>query len=457
MSEIKLTKKTKLGYSFGYLGVVISTWTFSTYIYFFYASIVGLDPIWIGLAMGILGIWDMFNDVLMGHISDHTRTRWGRRRPYLIFGTVPLVVSFIFLWWNPFKETLAIFLYFLFIIIAFEWMFTVVSLSYRALYPELSTDIGERLEIASYLEFFDILALILGYVFSLIIVGIFREMGYTASMSWFLMAIVLGIVIAISIFTSAFVTKEQEIFSKEQALHLIPALKETLKNHAFRIVVFAWFCINIAYYIASATAIFFTTYILNMNELESAFSLLFIFITAIPSLLLWYKASQKIGTVKATMFTMFLFGLSFILLLFVFNQIMFVVAMITLGVGLAGVILLPQTLYADVIDEDEITTGVRREGMYQGIQAFIVKGSVSLSYIIMSIVFVLSGFTAGNPVQPPSALLGIRLLIGLIPSFVMFIGILIYRHYPLKGERLKEVKEKVLELHEEKRKSFELK
>jgi GPH family glycoside/pentoside/hexuronide:cation symporter len=452
-----LSKKTKIAYSFGYLGTVLATWTFSTYIFFFYASVIGLDPIWIGIALGILGIWDMFNDPIMGHISDKTNTRWGRRRPYMIFGTIPLAISFILLWWNPFEDWFMIFIYFLIIMLIFEWLYTMVQLSYRALYPEMTIDINERLEIAGYLEFFDIIALILGYVLSLIIVAIFRGAGYSPAMAWLLMATILGVIMVISILTATAVTKEKEIFYKEQALGLIEALKFTWKNKAFRVVAVAWLCISIAYVIGSATAIFFTIYILEMSELETAISLLFIFLTGIPCLLLWYKLSQKIGTVRATMMAMTLFGISFFILLFVVNLIMFMIAIAILGIGFAGVILLPQTLYADVIDEDEIITGVRREGIYSGIQAFIAKASVSVSYITMAIVLQLSNFQSGAATQPESALLGIRLLISLIPAGVMLIGILIYTQYPLKGERLKKVKEEVIELHDKKKKALEQK
>lgn len=455
IKEPTLSKKTKIGFSFGYLGMVLATWTFSTYIFFFYASVIGLDPLWIGLALGILGIWDMFNDPLMGHVSDKTKTRWGRRRPFIIFGTVPMVITFILLWWNPFTDVLMIFLYFLLMMLIFEWMYTLVSLAYSSLFPELTSNTDERLEIAGYLEFFDIIALILGYVLSLVIVGIFIGMGYSPVMAWPMMATILGIVIAISALTAAFVTKEREIFYKAEALPFLKALKYTWKNKAFRVVALAWLCISIAYVIASATAIFFAIYILNLSELETAMSLLFMFLTAIPCLYLWFKLSKKFGAVRATMMAMFLFGISFAFLLFVVNYVMFIIAIAILGVGFAGVILLPQTLYADVIDEDETITGVRREGMYQGIRTFIAKGSVSLSYVTMGIVLSLTGFQAGAATQPESALLGIRLLIGLIPAVVMFIGILIYINYPLKGDRLKKVKEEVIRMHEQKQKDLE--
>ena len=134
---------------------------------------------------------------------------------------------------------------------------------------------------------------------------------------------------------------------------------------------------------------------------------------------------------------------------------MFVIAIAIIGIGIAGVILLPQTLYADVIDEDETITGVRREGMFSGIRAFIVKASVSLSYVTMAIVLQISGFQSGATTQTETALMGIRVLISIIPAAFLFIGIVIYTQYPLKGDRLRKVKEEVLRMHEEKKKAFE--
>jgi Na+/melibiose symporter-like transporter len=274
-------------------------------------------------------------------------------------------------------------------------------------------------------------------------------------MAWLMMSVILGIFMAMSVFIATASTKEQEIFYKAEPLPFFKALKITWKNKAFRVVVLAWLCISIAYVIISATAIFFTIYILRMSELETALSLLSIFLTAIPCLLLWYKLSQKWGTVKSTMAAMFIFGFSLFLLFFVINLIMFIVAIAIIGIGIAGVILLPQTLYADVIDEDETITGIRREGMFSGIRAFIVKASVSLSYVTMAIVLQISGFQSGAATQTESALLGIRVLISVIPAAFLFIGILIYTQYPLKGDRLRKVKEEVLRMHEEKKRAFE--
>jgi GPH family glycoside/pentoside/hexuronide:cation symporter len=280
-------------------------------------------------------------------------------------------------------------------------------------------------------------------------------MGYTPDIAWPMMATILGIVIAISAFTAVAVTKEREIFYKPAALPFLKALKYTWKNKAFRVVALAWLCISIAYVTAAAAAIFFSTYVLNLNELETAIILLFTFLTAIPCLYLWFRLSKKFGPVRATMMAMTLFGISFVIFLFVVNMFMFIIGIAIFGIGLAGVILLPQTLYADVIDEDETITGVRREGMYQGIRAFIAKGSVSISYVTMGIILSITGFQSGASTQSDSALLGIRLLMGLIPALVMLLALLIYLNYPLKGERLEKVKEEVVRMHQQKQKDLD--
>ncbi|GAH06774.1 unnamed protein product, partial [marine sediment metagenome] len=223
----------------------------------------------------------------------------------------------------------------------------------------------------------------MGYVLSLFIVGIFIGLGYSPVIAWQMMAIILGFVIALSALTAAAMTKEREIFSRAKALPFLEALKYTWKNKTFRVITLAWLCISIANVMASATAIFFGIYILKLTVLETAMTFFFIFLTAIPCMFLWIKISKKLGAVKTTMIAMFLFGLSFTIMLFVVNLFMFMIAISILGIGFSGISLLPQTLFADVIDEDETITGVRREGMYQGIRTFIAKGSVSLCYVTM--------------------------------------------------------------------------
>jgi GPH family glycoside/pentoside/hexuronide:cation symporter len=127
------------------------------------------------------------------------------------------------------------------------------------------------------------------------------------------------------------------------------------------------------------------------------------------------------------------------------------------GIGLAGPMLIPTMMLADVCDEDELKTDVRREGMYTGISGFIVKLSTSVSGLIVTGVLAFSGYISKttlnpNPVQPASALLGIRVLMGLITLVPLVLGLLVLSRYPLVGGALTKLKKDMEVLHKEKAK-----
>lgn len=108
--------------------------------------------------------------------------------------------------------------------------------------------------------------------------------------------------------------------------------------------------------------------------------------------------------------------------------------------GLAGLLVLLDVLIADVVDEDEIKTGVRREGMYFGVNGFMIRLGISLNAIVMGNVLNAFGYDPNLEVQPASALTGMKLLMTLVPILAMAVAILVFRHYPLEGERLEEIK-----------------
>ncbi|MGV9197467.1 MAG: MFS transporter, partial [Promethearchaeia archaeon] len=127
------------------------------------------------------------------------------------------------------------------------------------------------------------------------------------------------------------------------------------------------------------------------------------------------------------------------------------------GIGLSGPLVLTNVLFAQVADEDEIESGVRREASFFGVNAMITKPAQSLALWLSPLLLELSGFLTppkGSTDiildQPASALFTIKMVIGLIPGIVMLIGVLILVFYPLKDEYLEEVQEKVSEMHEEK-------
>ena len=118
-----------------------------------------------------------------------------------------------------------------------------------------------------------------------------------------------------------------------------------------------------------------------------------------------------------------------------------------LSFGLAGIMVLLDIFIADVTDEDEVKTGLRREGMYFGVNGFMIRLGISLNAVILGNVLVKTGYDANLAVQPDSALLGLRFLMSFVPIVAVVLAILVLRGYPLDGGRLTEIKSKLADMH----------
>jgi GPH family glycoside/pentoside/hexuronide:cation symporter len=127
-----------------------------------------------------------------------------------------------------------------------------------------------------------------------------------------------------------------------------------------------------------------------------------------------------------------------------------VISTALIGVGLAGLMVLLDVMLSDVIDEDELKTGARREGMYFGINGLLVRLAISFQAVIMGFVLDTSGYDADLPVasQPAGAIAGIKVLLVVIPIVSVLIAMLIFSRYPLNSEKLREVKQRLKEKHE---------
>lgn len=430
--------KTKIFYSSGSFATTLAYQTFTTFIVFYYVDTLKLDAALVGLGWALYGLWNAVNDPLAGYLSDRTRTRWGRRIPYILFGALPLAISFVFLWTPPFRvaanQSLELFVYFLLMVFCFDTLWTLVALNYTALFPEMFGSAAERAQVSAWRQIFNV-------------AGVFCAMGlspliYTA-WGWSFLGVLYAVLTAGVLLLTTKFCRERPESSQEEPLNLINGLRATLMNRAFLAFIGTLIFIWLAFQMLQSMIPFFAKYVLNVPEqepLKVSVLLALPLVVVLPALWLWRYVAMRWGAARALSYALIAFALALPPLFFVRDFLEATLVMGLLGVGLGGLWLLPDLLIADIIDEDELQTGVRREGLYFGMNGLLIRLAFTLQGLIFSAVFSISGYEPW----------GLRFLIAGVPILALGLGWVSLRCYTLRGERLQSVKEQLEKLHAQK-------
>lgn len=419
------------------------------YAYYFLYLGIPLSPLGIGLVLLVYGIWDAVNEPLIGYISDLTRSRWGRRKPFIAIGLVPLVICSYLIYTPPVNDPIICTIYLIVILVLYETFITMVITLWFALYPELTLDQNERLAISRFKEIFGVIGLILGLAIAPLIASSFNDpmLGFS------LMGLMLGIITAVCMLPTLLFIKERKEYQtiKENKIGFLKSMKISLKSRSFVCFILVQFFLQLSYSIVLSGLPLFFEGVLGMGSSEWAIQMLLIFCVVIPGLYVWIKIAEKKGTRYALFISMLCFCLTFPLVFLVYSPTTMLIVLLIAGFGLGGLMLFPTVLLSDVIDEDHTKTNERREGIFNGVSGVIVKSSNAISWLILGIVLTIFQINREN--INPSALtplgeLGLRILIGVIPIFFIVLGMLFLYLYPLTGARLEEVKNQVKELNE---------
>jgi len=437
----------KVAYGVGNLGQALFFNSVQTFLIFFYTDVVRLDPRLVGLAFAIsYGVWNAINDPLVGVISDRTRTRWGRRIPYIAIGTPLTFLLFVLVWSPPLgghaltnPSNMGIFLYFAVVIALFDLVYTVVSVTYTALFPEAFEDLQERTEVSMYRQVAAMIGTALGVAIMPVIVaslaGRFGDLG-----GWRGAGVILGLVGSAAFAFSLLGSHERKESSAEQPLPLAAAFRETFTNRSF--LTFAGANLMICYIWSwlSAMAPFFIKYVLGAPGEQVSLVLAGMFITSMAFYPLWRKVALRLGAKGTLSAAVTLFVTFLLLVLVVRNLVQAFVMMLLVGAANSGITLVRDIVLSDVIDEDELRTGQRREGSYFGVNAFVERLVMVLIGGSSSLVLAMSGYSSQLATQPPSVALGIRLGMGLLPAVALGVFLLMFRFYPLGKTRVAEMR-----------------
>lgn len=434
----------KIAYGSGDSGFSLTTTALALLYLDFLINVVGLAPQLAGLSIGVGRIWDAFNDLLIGTLSDRTRSRWGRRRPYLLFAAIPFGVSYILMWATPDTSSQVVLaIYYTLMYIVFDTLFTLVNVPYVALTPELAVSYDERTSLHAYRMAFSIVFGLVGAVAPLMIVDSISGPGASLEArrsAYVLMAVILGAVSVPPIYLVYATARERPEYQELPTPGLRESFRIAASNRAFIIAagvyLLTWIPIDFIQYVL----VFLIRDYFHLSGADRDLIFAMLFGVATLALPLWVWVSGRWSKKGA-----FQSGIAFLAVVLTALSFMppgnralvFVLAALA-GVGVSAAHAIPLAILPDVVEWDELRSGKRNEAAYYSVIALIQKlvGAVTIAVTGSALAatgYVMSG-TQGAA-QPAAALAAIRFLTGPLPAVFFFLGIALVTTYPISRER----------------------
>jgi len=435
----KLTFWQKLGYGLGdFYGGGAGT-LISFFYLVFLTDVVRISPGLAGTVILISKIYDSVTDPFEGVLSDRTRTKLGRRRPYLLAG-IPLVFLSFFAMFYPvnYESDTARFVYVIATYLFFSTIVSIVTLNYSALQAELTLDYNERTSLATFRIFFSTVSSILCAVLPLEIVNALPEVRT----GWIVTAVVFGLIFALPFIATVAITRERAEFQRElRPFHWKQAFIEPFQVRTFVYVLIMYVTAFTAFDATQSIVVYFIKTYLGRGS-EVSYVLGALLIAQIISLPFYQQLGKRFSKAR----TYIIGAAGFVVVMF-FSFLftpgtpapaLYIFAVLV-GIGSGGVVMMIYAIFPDIPDVDELRSGERREGTYSALTTFTRKLSSALAVFAVAQVLQLAGYIppveqAGKLVeaaQTPTFIMALRLFFVLIPVGFISFGIFFASRFPL--------------------------
>jgi GPH family glycoside/pentoside/hexuronide:cation symporter len=445
----------KVLYGFGDLGFSSGGMMRAIFYAIYLTDVVGLEPR-LGSFGALIGIvWDAINDPIIGILSDRLATRWGRRRPFLLLFAIPFGLSFIVLWSAPAWESqTALLVYVTLSFMLADTLQTLVAIPFLSLTPELTPDYDERTALTSFRSFFQLMGALTVVIAAPAVVDLVHASGGTQQQGFMLVGAIFGSIGAIPLLLIGLFIRESSTLEQRQSLAIRETLHAAWENIPFRYSVgmhmLNWSAVDMVsimfpyfllYWVAQGDQLA-SIRILGLNlAYESAFFgvLMSVCLVCVP---FWSWVSRVRNKREAYMLGMTIW-VTVALLIYTIQPgqtgyLLFLAALA--GIGVSAAYVLPDSMFADVIEWDELRTGRRQEGIFYGIRTLIRKLTGGLIIFLTLQALGWAGYQSPPEevtqfVQPDSVLQMIRLLVSPLGSILLIGAILLAWLFPLSREK----------------------
>jgi len=488
-NKSKLSTGQKLSWGIGGFAENLSMNVFPTLAYNIFQVGMGISPFVVGLALSASKIVEGITDPIIGNLSDNTRSRWGRRRPWILCGAIIMALIYISIWFIPRSVAdLHIFgtiiagktiqaAYLILTVSLFFMTFPLWQIPFSALGLELEEDYHERTKLQTYkLVFSYIIGILIGSLYAIIQLKAWR--GGEASAVKYL-GVIIGIVILFTGIIPAIICKDRFVI-KHEKISFWPSFRETFKDGPFRIFMGAIFFVFVSLFFMLPLLGYITLYHVGYDGMHKVldWSWKSPFQFHIIEKIVTHKelagligatgavvqtATQLIGIFVINKISKYFdkktilnIGLCIGILGYISSWYLFtpaypylaIIPPVVVNIGLCACWVLIGSFSADICDYDELKTGKRREGMYSAVTGFLIKLSIAFVTVISSWVLIMLGVEGQDPHLNVHQIFTIRWFYIVVPVTAMLIAMVFMIKYPLTKSKVNEIQAQLKQLRD---------
>ncbi len=409
-------RKSPLAFGVGNFGVSILSETFTGFAYFYYVDVLGLALVSAAFVRTLFTIWDAVDDPLMGFLSDHTRSPWGRRRPWLLTSLPLMMLAFILVFSVPasFQVQSRLFLYMLVVMLFYETMSTILGVNYSALYPELFQTLIERTRVAVFNQSGNILGLLIGLAVSPLI---YQALGFST------MATIYALAGGSLFFISLYYNRESLAGRESHWSDIWPTLHGILADRVFWLYILMMVLAFFSTGLVPFALPFYVKY--SMKAQTSTISVLsgLALLSSLIVMPVWAKLIKRWELRNIFMATSAVLCIG-MLGLGLFKEIPIVALFaVIFGVAVQGINVSNIVIRAALVSRNISRTGNRNEASYYGMMNSCLRLGGLLQSLAMLLIGLLFGYVSGDHPGPQPGI-AFRFLIGILPVISLAIACL---------------------------------
>ncbi|WP_199484160.1 MFS transporter [Absiella sp. AM22-9] len=424
--------KQRIGYGLGDFACNLIWQVISLYLLYFYTDVMELNPMNISFMFIICRIIDGGTDLLVGFLIDKTHSRWGKSRPWFLFGAIPFALAAILAFSVPDIAPTGKLVYAYITYIFLSFMYTVVNIPLASILPALTSDMNERTVLTTYRKFFAFFGSTLVSATALTLVSMIGQ-GNEALGFRFVMGL-FGVIGCICFFLTFLLVKENNLVQSEKTATLKETVKSLFQNKPWKLfalnILFMW----TGYFLQSSALIYYYRYSLQKNEMVAVVATIMSIVPMFANLFVPFL-SRQLGKRNLYSVTAFIqmAGL-IVIMLSGTNDAMIIFGAIISAAGYGAKESIYFSMQADPVDYGEWKTGIQASGTLSSINGFLGKVAQAIAGGLSGLLLAIGGYVNGAAIQSTQTIISINAMYLYIPIILLICSMITMHFYTLDKE-----------------------